>query len=101
MLTFARLASQVHASLLLSGAVHRLCQPPARISSVFVCTFSDIMFIQLEHMWLYALVCTQTPSLLRAVLRLATEPASLDEGSTPDGDAVASIAFHACRKASM
>ena len=44
-------------------------------------------------MWLCALVCIQTLSLLRAVLRLVTEPASPDEGSTPDGDALTSPAY--------
>ena len=46
-------------------------------------------------MCLCALVCIQTPSLLRAVLRLATEPASPDEGSTPDGNALASSVYNA------
>ncbi len=43
---------------------------------------------------LCALVCAHTPSTLRVVLRLATEPASLDEGSTPEGDALASPVYH-------
>ena len=47
-------------------------------------------------MWLCALGCSRTPSLLRAVLRLGTEPASPDEGSTPDADALASHVYYVC-----
>ncbi len=43
-----------------------------------------------------ALVCAQTPSLSPTVLRLATEFASLDEGNTPDGDALENLRTARC-----
>ena len=79
--------------IVVQRGAHTLTATSPHIFS-FMCHFSDNMFIKHAHMWLCALVCAPIPSLMRAVLRLAAEFASPDEGSTPDGDALASPVYH-------